>query len=201
MQDLASLHCRPLAAKIGWGIDTMSEASTGKSPRMSRELLLEPLAGLVLLALAFAGIAASDVSAAGTQGYWTLITIVFALAAFVVEWQHSGPDFRFTRSALRLGLHWVGVFAAVQLVYLFIASGRLANADTGLVNGLILALGTFLCGVYVNWRLMVLGITLGLATGTVAWVEQYLWVLLGLTVLAIAALVIGARLTHRAASA
>jgi hypothetical protein len=48
---------------------------------------------------------------------------------------------------------------------------------------------------------MVLGLALGLATGTVAYVEQYLWVLLGLAVLAIAALVIGAKLTRRRSAA
>jgi len=82
----------------------MTAAATGKSSLMSREFLLEPLAGLILPTLAFAGVAASDVSATGTQGYWTLITCVFALAAFAVEWRHSGLDFRFTRGALRLGL-------------------------------------------------------------------------------------------------
>ena len=175
----------------------MVEQPPSGSRRISRTVLLEALGALVLLALAFAGIAASDVSAAGTQGYWTLITLVFALASLEVDWQHSGPAFSGSRSAVRLGLHWVGVFAAVQIVYFFIASGRLANADTGLVNGLILALGTFLCGVHVNWRLMVLGVALGLATGAVAYVEQYLWVLLGLALVAIAALLLGARMTHR----
>ncbi|HMQ91632.1 MAG TPA: hypothetical protein PKA33_04800 [Amaricoccus sp.] len=175
----------------------MVEEPAAASPRISRKALLEALAALVLLALAFAGIAASDVSAAGTQSYWTLITLIFALASFAVDWQHSGPDFRGSRSAVRLGLHWAGVFAAVQIVYFFIASGRLANADTGLVNGLILALGTFLCGVHVSWRLMVLGLALGLATGAVAYVEQYLWVLLGLALLAVVALLLGTRLTRR----
>ena len=178
----------------------MVEEPAGASPRISRQALLEALAALVLLALAFAGIAASDVSAAGTQGYWTLITVVFALASLAIDWQQSGADFRGSRSALRLGLHWAGVFASVQVVYFFIASGRLANADTGLVNGLILALGTFLCGVHVSWRLMVLGLALGLATGAVAYVEQYLWVLLGLALLAVAALLLGTRLTHRRAA-
>jgi peptidoglycan/LPS O-acetylase OafA/YrhL len=190
------LQCLPEAVRITPGDAAMTEVSTGKSPRISREVVLEAVAALVLLALAFAGIAASDVSAAGTQGYWTLITVVFALASLGVDWRQSGVGLRGSRSALRLGLHWLGVFAAIQLVYVFIASGRLANADTGLVNGLILALGTFLCGVHVNWRLMVLGLALGLATGTVAYVEQYLWVLLGLAILAIAALVIGAKLTR-----
>jgi len=95
----------------------------------------------------------------------------------------------------QLALLWIGVFVAIQLVYFFITTGRFANADTGLVNGLILALGTFICGVYVNWRLMVVGVALAFATVAAAYVEEYLWVLLGVALLAVALLVVGSRLT------
>ena len=44
------------------------------------------------------------------------------------------------------------------------------------------------------------GMALGLATGAVAYVEQYLWVLLGLALLAVAALLLGTQLTHRRAT-
>ena len=39
-----------------------------------------------------------------------------------------------------------GLLAGHRLVYVFIDAGRLTNADTGLVNGTILALGTFTSG-------------------------------------------------------
>ena len=142
--------------------------------------------GGAMLALSFIGIAASDVSR-GSQTYWTILTIGFGLAAFGLQWIHAGPGFLRTRSALAMAVHWLGVLAAVELVYLFIAAGRLTNADTGLLNGVVLALGTYLAGVHGGWRLAVIGIAIGLATAAVAYLEQYLWVLFGLAILALAA--------------
>ena len=62
---------------------------------------------------------------------------------------------------------------AIELVYMLIAAGRLTNADTGLMNGTILALGTFTSGVHTNWRVAVIGAALGLGTAAVGYVEQY----------------------------
>lgn len=162
-------------------------------PAGVRHAIIGAVLGLVMIALAFAGIAASDVSALHTQGYWTLLTVGFAIASLVMDWLHSEHGFRMTVGALRLALLWVGVFVAIELVYFFIAAGRFTNADTGLVNGLILALGTFASGLYVNWRLVVVGVALAFATVAAAYVEQYLWVLLGVALLAVAVLIVGAR--------
>jgi len=160
-----------------------------------RHAIVGAVLGLVMIVLAFAGIASSDVSALRTQGYWTLLTVVFAIASVVTDWLHSKGGWRMTASTVRLALLWVGVFVAIQLVYFFIESGRFTNADTGLINGLILALGTFASGLYVNWRLVVVGVALAFATVAAALVEQYLWVLLGVALLAVAVLIVGARLT------
>jgi hypothetical protein len=181
-----------LGERIDMGI---SKFVGENAPGGVRRALVGAVVGLVMIALAFAGIAASDVSALRTQGYWTLLTIGFAVASLVMDWLHSEHGWRMTKSAMQLALLWVGVFVAIELVYFFIAAGRFTNADTGLVNGLILALGTFACGVYVNWRLMVVGVAVGLATVVAAYVEQYLWVLLGVALVAVAVLVVGARLT------
>lgn len=173
----------------------LSEFTGGREPLGVRHAAVGAVVGVLMIVLAFVGIASSDVSALGTQGYWTLLTVGFAVAAFVMDWLHSAHGVRMTTGALRLVLLWVGVFVAVQLVYFFIEAGRFANADTGLVNGLILALGTFACGLYVNWRLVVVGVALGFATVAAAYVEQYLWVLLGVALLAVVVLLVGARLT------
>jgi hypothetical protein len=165
----------------------------GNEPGAARRIIGEALVGIAMLAASFAGIAASDVSAVGTQGYWTMLTVGFAVAAFVLQWLRSERSFPMMLGVVQLALHWVGVFLAIQLVYLFIATGRFANADTGLVNGLILALGAFTCGVYVNWRLMVVGLAVGFSTFAAAYVEQYLWVLLGVALLAVVVLVVGTR--------
>jgi hypothetical protein len=154
--------------------------------------------GGAMLVLAFVGIAASDVSGLGSQTYWTILALLFGVACLGLQWLHAGDGLARARSALAMAIHWVGVLAAVEIVYLFIAAGRLTNADAGLLNGLVLALGTFLAGVHGGWRLAVIGVAIGLATIAVAWSEQYLWVLLALAVLALAALFPVGRLRARA---
>lgn len=146
------------------------------------------IAAAMVLA-AFTAIGASDVSYAGSQPYWLGLAVVFGVATLAIEWVHRGLDFSLARVAPRCALHWVGVLAALEAVFVFIDAGRFAGAGVGLMNGAILALGTFLAGVHGNWRLLVIGLAVGLATVLVALVEQYVWVLLGLGVLTVAAVV------------
>ena len=153
--------------------------------------------GIAMLVAGFAAIAASDVSASGSRTYWTVLVVAFGAAALAAGWFGRGRTAFDGRAATRILLHWLGVFVTIQLVYYFVASGRFANADTGLANGLILALGTFLAGVHGAWRLAVIGFALAVATAGVAFVEEYLWVLFAVAILAIVALVFGSRLIHR----
>lgn len=146
------------------------------------------LAAAMVIA-AFVAIGASDVSYAASQPYWLMLGLGFALAALAIEWIHRGPGFSLAGYAPRCALHWLGVIAALEMVFIFIDAGRLAGAGVGLLNGAILALGTFLAGVHANWRLLVIGVAIALATVLVALVEQYVWLLLGLGVVAVAAVV------------
>lgn len=168
-----------------------------EAPRIGRQTIIEAVGAIVMLALAFSAIAASDVSATGTNLYWTLLVVAFAFVALAVDRMHSGHALGDARTALTIVLHWLGVLAATQLIFLLVSTGRMANADTGLACGVILALGTFSAGVHGNWRLIVVGVALGLATASIAFVEEYLWVLLGVALLAIVALVFGGRLMVR----
>ncbi len=153
--------------------------------------------GAAMLVLAFIGVAASDVTSGGSQTYWFFLAIAFGLLCMVLDWIHEAPGTAWANPLLRTALHWFGVLAAMELVHVFIASGRLTNADTGLLNGLILSLGTFTTGVHTNWRLVVIGAALGLGTAAVAYVEQYLWILLALALLALAAIYLISRLRGR----
>jgi len=158
-----------------------------------RRALIEGGVGLALLVLAFSAVAASDVSVAGTRAYWTGVVCLFAAAAYASEWTRPGPDGRNARGALRTALHWLGVLVAVHLVFRFVDAGRMANADTGLSCGLILALGAYLAGIRGSWRFSVLGVALACATMGVALVEQYVWVLLGIAMIAFLAMALGSR--------
>jgi hypothetical protein len=153
--------------------------------------------GIAMLGFGFLGIAALDDTGTGSQAYWSLLTIGFAAAALVVEWIHADEKFEWGRGTLRILLHWVGVLVAIQFAYLFIAEGRAAAQVPGLVNGAILALGTYLCGVHTDWRLVVIGAALGFATAAVAILSRYLWALVLVAALALVVTFLIGRLRRR----
>jgi hypothetical protein len=156
------------------------------------------VAGAVMFVLAFIGIAASDVTTT-SQTYWLLLAIVFGLICLGLDWVHEPRGTSWWKAALKTGLHWFGVLLAIELVYVLISAGRLTNADTGLLNGTILALGTFTSGVHTNWRIALIGLTLGLGTAAVAYVEQYLWILFILALLTLGIIIAVARMRSRRA--
>ena len=162
-----------------------------------RQTLIEAGVGLAMLVLTFLVMAASDVSASSSQLYWTLLVALFAVVAFVSDKLHTDNSISDIRGGITIVLHWLGVFLAIELVSYFVLSGRINNADTGLTDALILALGAFLFGIHGNWRFVVIGIALGAATWVVAFVESYLWVLFSIAVIAIVCFVVGARLVHK----
>jgi hypothetical protein len=172
-------------------VDASIEASArpAAQPRAERDWtwrsVVDAGLGIAMLAFGFLGIAALDDTGTGSQAYWSLVTIGFGAAALVMEWIHADAKFEWGRGTLRILLHWVGVLIAIQFAYLFIAEGRAAAQVPGLVNGAVLALGTYLCGVHSDWRLVVIGAALGFATAIVAVLSRYLWVLLLVAVLAL----------------
>jgi hypothetical protein len=156
--------------------------------------------GIAMLAFGFLGIAALDDTGTGSQAYWSLLTIGFGAAALVMEWIHADEKFEWGRGTLRVLLHWIGVLIAIQFAYLFIAEGRAAAQVPGLVNGAVLALGTYLCGVHSDWRLVVIGAALAFATAIVAVLSRYLWLLLLVAVLALVVTFVIGRFRRRRGS-
>ncbi|MCB1688415.1 MAG: hypothetical protein KDI33_08015 [Halioglobus sp.] len=172
----------------------MDEAELNTPNIVSRQHLIEAIVGMTLLVLAFFAIASSDVSATGTRTYWSLLILVFAVTAFASDRIHTGHSFGHLPSALTIFLHWLGIFAAIQIVHYLVATDRMANADIGLTNGLVLALGTYLFGLYSNWRMAVIGFALALGTAGVAFIEEFVWFLFIVAVVAILILFFGAKL-------
>jgi hypothetical protein len=181
---------------VGKGDVHMTDAVNDKKSRFSPWAIVEGVVGLGMLVLAFLAIAFSDVAGGRTQSYWIALLMLYAVAAYIVDRLHSGFSFKDVRRLLSLALHWIGVFAGMLLVYYFTASGRFANANIGLANGLVLALGSFLYGVHGNWRFMVVGGALGLGTLGVAFTEEYLWILFGIVVLALIIFIVGSRIAR-----
>jgi len=133
----------------------------------------------VLLVLCFIGIAYTDVSGVRSLNYWLWMVPVFALAAIIMEWSHAvrkgkqGYDYIWQQA-----LHWFAVFIALKVVFVLLHLGRLPNDGASFVLMTIMSLSTFIAGVYINWRFLLLGIFIALATIFAAYLEVYVWVLI-----------------------
>jgi hypothetical protein len=173
---------------------------TDTSARNSRLFWVEVVVSAVLIVLAFVAIGSTDLTTGRTHLLWSLLIVAYGVAGFVFDRLHRGGALSDWHGALSTLLHWAGVLVAVQITYFFVDTGRMANADTGLTNGLILALGTFTAGAHGNWRQLIVGTAVALAVVGVAVVEEYLWLLFLIAVAAVAVLVVGHRALgkHRA---
>ena len=142
---------------------------------------VEQVIFVILVILTLVGVTVTNFSPSLAHNYWLLVVVVFAIASIICELRHAkkeNPDhkYKFTRQII----HWVGTLFTVLAVYVLLYTGRVNYEETSLVMLLIIALATFLAGIYAGWRFYLLGLFLLLSTIVAAYIEQYLWVLGGI---------------------
>ena len=139
---------------------------------------------MFLLVLAIIGVGITDFSPADAHRYWLfMILICAAVALFAAVRQAQGEDTRAHLKRLRVQLlHWSACVAAVIITYALIHNGRLNNADAGLVILLLLSLTVFLDGAHVGRHFYLLGFLLGVATLVMAYFEEFIWIILIISV-------------------
>lgn len=133
----------------------------------------------LLLIFCFIGVAYTNFASVRSYTYWQWMIPVFAIAAIISEWsrykQHDIDGYHFFRQQL---LHWGAVFVAIKTIFLLHSIGRYDNDATALTLMVTMSLSTFIAGVYIGWRFLVLGLFITLATLLVAYLEAYIWVLI-----------------------
>ena len=158
---------------------------------------------LFLIVLSVIGVGITDYSPADAHRYWLLMIFVCATVAImgtVVKSRGQGGRQHLSRLAVQL-LHWSACLAAVLITYALIHNGRLNNADAGLVILLLLALTVFLDGAHVGRHFYLLGALLGLMTLVMAYVEEFIWIILIISVFITLVAIYWDRFsTHRAKS-
>ena len=147
----------------------------------------EAVLGL-LLALSFVGVAYTDIAGVRSLNFWLWMIPVSALAAIVLEWSRyirgEIDGFHFIRQQV---LHWTAIFIAIKLTFILLHIGRLPSNAAAFVLMTIMSLSTFLAGIYIGWRFIVLGIFIALATIFAAYLEAYVWVLIPIALLIVVA--------------
>jgi hypothetical protein len=128
---------------------------------------------ILVLALAIAGVAYTNVSNHPLVGYWEFLALATGVVCVVTEWGNA-PD---RDARLRLmwtqALHWAAVLITMNIVLLSGVQTLLPAPATSLVLLTLLALGTFLAGVnFLSLQICFLGVAMALAVPAIAWLKQ-----------------------------
>lgn len=143
---------------------------------------------IFLLILSLLGIGLTDAFGAVSKWYWMAMIPVFYGCNLFVEWQIAKErDIKFMMLLIKQVQYCIGLFAAVYLTFFLERLGSFNNETTGMILMLTLALSIFQTGVTTGWLFQLLGIFLGLCLMIVAYVENYIWAILALSIMLVAA--------------
>ena len=131
-------------------------------------LRLAPYA--VMLLLAVIAVALTDLQPGTSITFWRICTLIYAAIALYRVWT-AGPPARLRNTLIQLA-HWGVVLVAMMLVDFHYFSGEFNDDNKGLMLLLLLALATFLDGLYIDWRFCVVGALLGLGATLLAFVDE-----------------------------
>lgn len=123
---------------------------------------------MALLALVGTGITLADASWA--RAYWLALVPVYGTLCVIAAWQRTG---QFTGSVLRQVLHWLSVAAVIALDFTLLHRGEPPTAGAGLSSLLILALGSLLAGIHLEWLFGLVGLLLIAIFVLVSLAKQY----------------------------
>jgi hypothetical protein len=131
---------------------------------------------VVLIALSIIGVGITDFAPAASHWYWLAMVPLFGVACISVEWQRAKEKGLAKGAMIRNQvLLWMGLIVAVQLVYLLLHAGRLDSENTGLIILLLLSLTVFGSGIYLGWRLCLVGACLAVALVLATYLEEFVW--------------------------
>ncbi len=143
-----------------------------------------------MLALAFIGVFITDIKKDGAWQYWRVLAILYAIIALGLSWHLHRKGWRTAFTTIWHELaHWVGLIGAVLICSYFVKIGLIGRFEASLVTLLLLALATYLAGVYIEPTFVILGIVLGGLAAGIAFIDTFVYSIL-LPVAIIAAVIL-----------
>lgn len=168
-------------------VEQTTPTEESATPSLFVDSKADQLLLIALLVLSLIGVGVTSISPHISHWYWLAMVPLFGGTCFAAEWAQARAEGRKWTALLRAQLlHWLALLVAVHLVFLLLKIGSLDNENTGLVILILLALTTFLAGIYLAWRFCVVGIFLALSVAVVTYVVQFLWVMVFFAILIIA---------------
>ncbi|MBF5059942.1 hypothetical protein [Candidatus Neptunochlamydia vexilliferae] len=142
------------------------------------------IVAIVMLTLSFVGLIVSDLWRDGAWLYWRVMVGIFALLSLFLSWYLRHKKQILSPATIWHELvQWFGLILAVYLVAIFVNTGLIGRFEAGLVALTLLALNTFITGIYVEGTFLVIGLLLGLFAAGAALLAEYLYtVMLPITI-------------------
>lgn len=135
-------------------------------------LLVRELPYLVVLAMTMIGVAYTSAARQPLIIYWEILALtVFAVCIFA-GWRNTERRDARLRLLWTQGLHWGAFLVAMNIVLLPGVQRVLTASATGITLLMLLALGTFVAGIHLSFRISLLGLTMALAVPAIAWLKQ-----------------------------
>ena len=174
---------------------------TGRRVSTARSWRIAGAVAIIMVLLAMAGVAFIIENAAIAATYWTALVPLFGLMCVVIAWSRARREGARTSLVVHQVVHWLGIGLALALDFYVRAAREQSGTSTGLSALLLLGLGCFLAGVYLDWLLIVAGLLLFATFIVVAMFYQYVWLMLVIGPVALV-VIVGAmwltrKLTHR----
>ncbi len=135
---------------------------------------------IVVLILAIAGVAYSNLTRQSLIGYWEVMAVVIFALCVVTQWgyiEERNGRFRLIGTQI---LHWGAVLVMMNLMVAFQVQSLVPTQAISLVLLALLALGTFTAGVaFLSLQICFLGVAMALTVPAIAWLTQsFLFLLL-----------------------
>ncbi len=153
----------------------------------------------IMLMLGFIGVFITDIKKDGAWHYWQFLAVVYAALSLALNWHLKRKGWKTTLLTIWHEIaHWVGLMAAIFVASYFVSIGLVGRFEASLLTLLLLALATYLAGIYIESTLIFVGIALGVLGACIAFLDAYLYnVLLPITIVTAIILVLMIRYSHK----
>ena len=156
MSDIKSMHNETAAA-----------SHSGRAGALRRQWPY-----LVVLTLAIAGVAYTNISQKPLVGYWEFLALATGVLCVVTEWPRAEDKKARFQLMWTQALHWAAVLVTMNIMLLGGVQQILTSPATSLVLLILLALGTFLAGLnHLSLPLCLLGVAMAVAVPAIAWLK------------------------------
>ena len=132
--------------------------------------------GLLMILLSFFGLIVTELKQDGAWYYWRGLCVVFALLSIGLNWYlRKREQLSFLGTIWHEMFHWLGLFLAVIVISIMVEVGIIGRFLSSISVLMLLALATYLAGIYMEITLVFVGFLLGILALGLSVVSAYLY--------------------------